>query len=68
MNDLEKLIWNHDRTGAATSFLLSKEELQEFINAAIAVGQEGMQGKIDIAYENGASDARLLNECEYCDY
>lgn len=43
MNDLEKLIWNHDRTGSATSFLLSKGELQEFINAAIAVGQEVRQ-------------------------
>ena len=40
MNDLEKLIYLHDRTGSAKSFLLSKEELQEIINAAIAVGYE----------------------------
>lgn len=45
MNNLEKLIYLHDRTGSATSFLLSKEELQEFINAAIAVGQD--EGKWD---------------------
>lgn len=40
MNDLEKLIYLHDPRGDAATFLLTKEEMQEFINAAIAVGQE----------------------------
>lgn len=38
MNELEKLIFLHDPRGDAKTFLLTKEEMQEFINAAIAIG------------------------------
>lgn len=38
MNEVERLIWLHDRTGTAKSFLLSKEELDAIVAAAHAMG------------------------------
>ena len=49
MNDLEKLIYLHDPRGDAKTFLLTKEEMQEFINAAIAQGYEA-------GYNDGSYD------------
>lgn len=52
MNELEKLIYLHDPKGDAKTFLLSKEEMQEFINAAIAVGHDSplQQEKCSVCY------------------
>lgn len=49
MNPLEKLIWNHDKLGDAKSFLLTREELAEIVEAAQAVGY-------DLGYEEGSYD------------
>lgn len=38
MNDLEKLIWNHDKLGDAKTFLLTREELDEIVEAAHELG------------------------------
>lgn len=65
MNVLEKLIYLHDRTGSAKTFLLTKAELQEFINAAIAVGQDGIDKKEDAAYDIGYTDGFKAAEDMY---
>lgn len=38
MNPLEKLIWNHDKLGDAKTFLLTREELDEIMEAAHTLG------------------------------
>lgn len=63
MTDLGKLIRLHDRTGSAKTFLLTKEELQEFINAAIAVGQDGLEALEVAAQERGFEAGRDTYEC-----
>lgn len=73
MNDLEKLIYLHDPRGDAKTFLLTKAEMQEFVNAAIAVGQDGIEAKEDAAYDRGVEDANSFYEdedshCRECSY
>lgn len=70
MNDLEKLIWNHNKSGSATSYLLTPAELDEIVEAAIALGQDGIEAKEDAAYDSGFEEGkdryRHVPEEVYC--
>lgn len=70
MNDLEKLVYLHDPRGSAKTFLLTKEEMQEFINAAIAVGQDGiaeLENTLDTIYEEGYNVGYAEAEKEFAE-
>lgn len=56
MNELDKLIWNHDKSGSAKTFLLTREELYEIVEAAIEVGQDGLEALENEAYDRGHED------------